>query len=108
MKIEVLGVKYNLILNAIQEDYPILKEADGATDTSIKRILIAKMEKNFRTLEDLRYYQNKVLRHELIHAFLYESGLSVNSEWASNEEIVDWIAIQFPKLFEIFSKNNIL
>ena len=108
MKIEVLGVKYNLILNDSQEDYPILKEADGATDTSIKRILIAKMEKDFRTLEDLRYYQNKVLRHELIHAFLYESGLSVNSEWASNEEIVDWIAIQFPKLFEIFSKNNIL
>ena len=36
----------------------------------------------------------KVIRHELVHAFLFESGLSVNS-WADNEEIVDWIAIQF-------------
>lgn len=108
MKIKVLDVEYEIILNATQEEYPILKEADGATDTSIKRILIAKIEKDFRSLEDLQYYQNKVLRHELIHAFLYESGLSVNSEWACNEEIVDWIAIQFPKLFKIFSENNVL
>ena len=43
-----------------------------------------------------------VLVHELVHAFLYESGLSINSlspsGWASNEEMTDWMAIQGPKL----------
>ena len=43
----------------------------------------------------------------LIHAFLNESGLRYNSfapetAWARNEEMVDWIAIQFPKLMKAF------
>lgn len=41
------------------------------------------------------------LRHEIIHAFLNESGLTSNSNgvdcWARNEEMIDWIAIQYPK-----------
>lgn len=48
-----------------------------------------------------------MIRHELVHAFLFESGLSVNS-WADNEEIVDWIAIQFPKLQAGFNAVNAL
>lgn len=31
----------------------------------------------------------------------YEAGLEVCS-WAHNEEMVDWLAIQFPKLYEAF------
>ena len=55
-----------------------------------------------RALRDLDAYGRKVLRHEIIHAFLYESGLSCNSQettaWAANEEMVDWFAIQGPKI----------
>ena len=41
------------------------------------------------------------LRHEILHAFLFESGLGFDSisnagAWATNEEIVDWFAIQSP------------
>ncbi|WP_461218455.1 hypothetical protein [Lapidilactobacillus salsurivasis] len=57
-------------------------------------------------MEDLEVYTRKTLRHELIHAFLYESGLDANSEWARNEEIVDWIAIQFPKLQIVFNQSE--
>ena len=52
-------------------------------------------------------YKNSVKRHELIHAFLYESGLDACS-WANNEEMVDWIAIQFPKLFKAFQEVGCL
>ena len=41
-------------------------------------------------------------RHEIIHAFLFESGLAENSSWAQNEEMVDFFAIQFSKLVEAF------
>ena len=45
-------------------------------------------------------------RHEIIHAFLFESGLAENSEWAQNEEMVDFFAIQFPKLMEAFKNAD--
>ena len=50
--------------------------------------------------------RDTTLRHEIIHAFLCESGLwgSTRSadSWAMNEEMVDWIALQFPKLLKIY------
>lgn len=43
------------------------------------------------------------LKHEIIHAFLYECGLDRNSmsyqgSWATNEEMVDWFALQYEKI----------
>lgn len=40
-------------------------------------------------------------------AFLFESGLGADS-WGINEEIVDWIAYQFPKMAEAFGKVDAL
>lgn len=47
--------------------------------------------------------QKETLRHEIVHAFFNESGLAdssstVEGAWAKNEEMVDWIALQGPKL----------
>ena len=62
----------------------------------------------YKTTEDtfikLDVLYKKTLRHELVHAFLYESGLfnNTNSDWAKNEEVVDWIAIQFEKMLKVF------
>lgn len=39
--------------------------------------------------------------------FLFESGLGADS-WGINEEIVDWIAYQFPKMAEAFGKVDAL
>lgn len=62
------------------------------------------------SVEDLQTHTKKVMRHEIIHAFLYESGLWVNSgnveNWGCSEEITDWIAIQFPKMLKAFQKAN--
>lgn len=53
----------------------------------------------------LKCCEKQTLRHEIVHAFLSESGLSHNSAcaempWAKNEEMVDWIAIQGEKIYE--------
>ena len=53
-------------------------------------------------MEKIRHLQKRTIRHEIVHAILFESGLDHNTEWARNEEVVDWIAIQFPKLLDIF------
>lgn len=41
------------------------------------------------------------MRHEVIHAFLCESGMR---QWAEDEQLVDWMAAQFPKIQKVFQK----
>ena len=59
--------------------------------------------------------QRHVLRHELIHAFLFESGMDQSSAaheaWAVNEEMIDWMAIQMPKImaaYESVTNKNVI
>ena len=112
-KINVLGTEYILNYKTKKED-EMLKTRDGYTDNYLKRIVVVR-NKEFSDGWDknaIEIYKNKVLRHEIIHAFLYESGLDVNSNksysWAENEEMVDWFAIQSPKLFRIYKELDIL
>lgn len=103
MKVNVLGTEYEILRN-VKDDPKLGNRADGYCDYSTKKIVIAEMIEDDDTLENLKMYEGKVIRHELIHAFLYESGLDVNSDWARNEEIVDWIALQFPKMNKVFNQ----
>lgn len=63
-------------------------------------------EKIIRVDKDTRQF-NAVLRHELIHAFFYESGLGEEVDWV-NENSVDWIAIQFPKIAKVITELDIM
>lgn len=89
-----------------------LSNSDGYFDHSTSMIVVLIPEPDENSVEDLERYQKKVLRHELMHAFLHESGLSASSgssdAWASNEEMVDWFAIQSPKIFRVFQKEGLL
>lgn len=102
MKIKILGTEYNIILDADEKDYPKLKGLSGYTDFSVRKIILRKFIETDETLEDLKYYQRVTLRHEIIHAFFYESGLDNNCEFARDEELVDWIAMQFEKMLGTF------
>lgn len=110
IEVSVLGTIYTIKIGS-EYDYPALKKMDGYTDTSTKEIIVD----NFQNVEDcvdakgnLENYAKSVIRHEIIHAFLYESGLAENTSgtecWATNEEMVDWFAIQFPKLSLAFEQ----
>lgn len=98
MIIDVLGSKYT-IAQSNEADDPCLKDCDGYCDHSVKKIVIDTFHAEPMSMDDLEAYKKKVVRHELVHAFLFESGLG-EASWASNEEIVDWIAYQFPKILE--------
>lgn len=52
------------------------------------------------------------IRHEILHAFFNESGLSWSSQeisgpWSANEEMIDWFAIQSPKIFKTYKELEI-
>ena len=104
MKINVLGTEYEIIESSSSEDVG-LEDVDGYCDYSIKKVIIGTFNLSDRSLKDLDGYKKQVIRHELLHAFLFECGLNANS-WGRNEEIVDWIGIQFPKLLQMFKEAD--
>lgn len=108
MKVNVLGTEYDVeILSQRDESMDVL-ESVGYTDCSVKKIRVLDVTKNtdLSQQEDREKYQNLILRHELIHAFLYESGIGFGMHF-HNEELVDWLAMQFPKMTEVFDEMGI-
>ena len=105
--VHILGTEYKILI-VDEGDYRYSKDADGWCDPYTKEILLYNFKQDIDSVRDLVAYQKKVLRHEIVHAFLYESGLCNNSlsggSWAQNEEMVDWIAIQEPKLNKAFKE----
>lgn len=108
MKVNVLGTEYSVIIANESTDKGLVNK-DGYCDTSTKECVVDEMNNTDPSAKkNLPEYQKQVIRHELTHAFLCESGLDVCSEWAKNEEMVDWIAIQFPKMLKAFKEANAL
>jgi len=108
LKVNILGTEYKILFKT-EEEEPFLKTCDGFCDRSRKEIVVAEMQPNPDIYQvDVDWYKKKVMRHEIIHAFLSESGLEENSHntdaWARNEEMVDWIAMQFPKILKAFKE----
>lgn len=108
--VSILGRKYK-----VQTGVPANKDKDlmgrfGYCSFIDHRIIVADINTVSgweNESESVKLLQQKTtLRHEIIHAFLFESGLwgsSVSVEsWATNEEMVDWFALQMPKMIRVF------
>ncbi|MGF1918977.1 hypothetical protein [Enterococcus faecalis] len=107
-KVNVLGVEYTIYTEVTEEDKSYMKGNDGIADFTTKEIFIAPLDEDDPySMKDMKVYENRTIRHEIIHAILFESGLDNNAEWPRNEEIVDWIAIQFPKLLNIYKELEV-
>ncbi len=105
--INILGTEYDLVIDDKSNDI-LLTDKDGYCDESVQKIVIRSIDPNESEIEDLNYYVEKVLRHEIIHAFLIESGLSSDiCDWHC-EEMVDWLAMQSPKIFKLFEELKIM
>lgn len=105
MKIDILNTKYQIIKIPETDEHLRDENGDrlsGITDYSECKIYI------LDNLQD-RYYRH-TMRHEIIHALLYECGLEAemyHPDYGHDEQMIDWIAIQYPRLKEIFQKLDI-
>ena len=113
-KVNILGSEWSVKFGS-EEEYPSLAKMDGYTDSSIREIVVDDMKASKGQIEskaDLESYQRQVIRHEIVHAFLFESGLDSNSNntesWATDEEMIDWFAIQSPKIFKAFNELKLI
>ena len=114
-KINILGTTYKVYLNVPYAKDPNLAGAYGYTDFHGKRIVVS----DIRTVTGWEDASEEALgdvfattvRHEVIHAYLMESGLNASSNavdcWARNEEMVDWFAVQMPKLVKTFCELGV-
>ena len=114
-KINILGSTYKVYLNVPYTKDPNLTGAYGYTDFHGKKIVVS----DIRTVTGWEGASEEALgdvfattvRHEVIHAYLMESGLNASSNavdcWARNEEMVDWFAIQMPKIVKTFCELGV-
>lgn len=117
-KISVLGTDYTIrFVEHGQDEYMDKMNFGGYCDGNKHEIvvLLLKTCENWKNepKETIDFEQRKTLRHELVHAFLNESGLQWNANstegaWARNEEMVDWFAIQSPKIYKVFQELGVL
>ena len=109
--VNILGQNY-LIKETTEQETPSIKGSWGFCDSSIHCIFIDKTVdlNDTKTIANLDSHFNKILRHEIVHAFLDESGLMENARFDDEhfEQMVDWIAIQFPKLMRVYQELDIL
>ena len=111
MKIDILGAEHKILFH--KKDHCKMQNQDGYFDESVKEIGIIdidSMEKDENSIKSFSNYQKLILRHELIHAFFKECGLS---NYCSDELLVEVLAVNFHKLKkivnnaeELLDKNN--
>lgn len=107
--VNVLGEEYKINTEALIGEDEYLNEVCAYCDSSIKEIVVARFNTDtVGSLKNMKSHEDKVIRHEIIHAFLNESGLGENSDWARNEEMVDFFARQFPKMLKVFESLEII
>lgn len=106
-KVDILGTEYKIINKVEPEKMPNLA---GRIDYYTKEIWIVDFDKTDNTY-DVNIF-NETLRHEILHAFLFESGLHGNTfyegAWAQCEEMTDWFAMQAPKIYNVYKELDIL
>lgn len=118
-KVNILGQDYTIEV-VKRGEHPAFKGeyigAFGFTDYMTKQIVLRDRSEDsvWKEYEKsvILEYTKKTLRHEIIHAFLMESGLHNNTKvsgpWAKNEEMVDWFALQGPKIIKAWTESGAL
>ena len=101
--VNILNRKYK-ILHKTEDEDEFLVGLTGYVDHMTKEIVIK---------DDLgAELEAETIRHEVIHAYLYCSGLgfstvNTNGGWSQNEEMVDWFAIQLPYIMQTLQELGV-
>lgn len=112
--VNVLGTEYTIKVKAYSDVPDFEKRSiDAYCDSILHEIVICDMHTfpgwENETDEYIAIQTKHQLRHEVIHAFLNESGLQDSattycSAWSKNEEMIDWWAIQGPKVYKAWEQ----
>lgn len=108
--LDILGRTYTIKTLKREEHEDFLKGSCGQTDLEDATIYLENFvdetheEDGVALTDNLDKVLNDTFRHEIVHAFFYESGLSNEADFAQNEMLIDWIALQFPKMLKVMMR----
>lgn len=116
--VNILGTEYELIGRDYADDPEFDRKSwCGYCDYIAKKIVSCNMKTwpgyEFKTEDEIIACEKWNKRHEIVHAFLDESGLSDSATkyggaWSKNEEMVDWFAMQGEKIYKAWQESNCL
>lgn len=105
----VLGTTYTIKVKSYTEDKTFEdRSIDGYCDGYTHEIAVCDLATipkwECEPKKTIRATMKQILQHEITHAFFYESELAdssvtVNGPWAKNEEMIDWLAFNGPKIY---------
>lgn len=102
--VNIQGTVYRIEYVKKTDDSNIGDGVDAYCDWTTKRIVLQDPKDVDGSLGNMDAYWKKTLRHEILHAFMFESGLAHNSftcdAWAVNEEMIDWFAFNGLKVMK--------
>lgn len=109
--VTILGQKYKLLLHT-DEDDPKLKEWNGYHEPYSKKIvvdseLVECTNKATLGAENPEVYLRHIYRHEVMHAFFEESGITYLFDKDKEDFMVDWIARMYPKMKKVFEELGV-
>ena len=96
-KVTILGKEWKIIFKK-------MNDADGKCCPVIREIWIA------TNIDENAVDRNVLIRHELIHAFMFECGLGFNFVHTAkgiDETMADWYAIQYPKIKAVYKELEV-
>lgn len=117
-KLDILGSEWDFEIRPYDDD-STFKElgVSGYCQARIRKMIICDMNTHPDWKSEPFYntdaYMKETVRHEILHAFLYESGLDAGSidvkgGGARNEEMIDWFAIQAPKIVKVWQQCHLI
>ena len=112
--VDILGTPWKIVVKKYDDEPYFKKNNANGYCSGPEHLICICDESTWPTSQDecetfLINCMKSTLRHEIVHAFFKESGLNDSSfsyggSWAKNEEMVDWIALQGPKIYEAWKK----
>ena len=111
--LDILGSRYKVEIAPYGKYYDRFQEAGGWCDFHDKSIVALDAEDYAKDMDDIATNKpfkatERILRHEIMHAFMCESGLDGETEFARNEVLIDFLAIQFPKMVAVMEKAGLI
>ena len=112
--VDVLGTRYRIFRLPADK---MEEGCGGFCDPDLKKIEIVKLDtiEEWKAESEVKRMEREklLLRHEIVHAFLNESGLKdncvhIDMPWVCNEEMVDWFAIQGEKIYKAWEEAGAL
>lgn len=97
----ILGAVWT-VRSATEKGEPRLENKNGFTDWTERLICLEREPQG--DIGSMETYMKQVIRHEVVHAFMFESGLGDSFEhkdYGHEETIVDWFAFQMGNIVNV-------